>query len=806
MGMMRLIKRKWMSNIHACFPARKNGKNTHNNSMIVLQKQHSLHLSSVVLSLLMILLSLLLISCGGGGSSLTSSGGVNSGGGVNIADGGIGGTGITFGRITNFGSIIVNGVRFDVDNASFIRDGVPSAGQTEFSIGEYIAVKGVINAGGTTGVATEVTFTDILEGTVTVSSIDNVTLEILGQKVNTDALTVFIGFNTLNDLSVGNITEVSGVKDANGLITATSIKLKETRFVEGTSENELKGTLSNLDVVNQSFDIGNIQVQFNTATMEGFNGQPLQNGQFVEVKSDTNISGNVFIATRIELDDEYQAISANTKAEVEGLITRFASLTDFDVNGLISTTTSATEYKNGSATNLALNSFVEVEGFVNAAGILIANEISFKDSESSVELNGLIQSTNLANNEIEVANQVVVIDSSTLMIDTRDQPIFPLRFSDLMIGNRVEIRGIPSTNGKILATRLQLNSDTVDDGRSDSGENSDVDNSDSTPEASNEDAVNEETNDQAIDQDSSTLSDDSGNGDNDSSTLTESDNEAASTDTDVQNEDSSDTSSENTDDNTEDSNTTSAESTSRVEGSELLSESTDSDSSSDEPDTDSVSDTDENTSDDSDDSSEDTDSSSDSSTDEPDTDSVSDADENTSDDSDSSSEDTDSDNNIDESSFVSEDTETSTNDSEEEGDNFEASPEESENTDESAGSDSLTESSENDDIPPVVLDDFSEETGFVSDNTDTDNNSLEVASNDLSSPDDELSNSDPNRASEQEIAGAQNESSEDHSLSDENDNQADTDNDEEESEDSEDSEGSHENDENNSHDESEDDS
>ncbi|MCU7855552.1 MAG: hypothetical protein KZQ79_07650, partial [Candidatus Thiodiazotropha sp. (ex Lucinoma borealis)] len=47
-----------------------------------------------------------LYSCGGGGGS-------------QVADGGIGGTGVSMGRVTGFGSIFVNGIEFETDNASF---------------------------------------------------------------------------------------------------------------------------------------------------------------------------------------------------------------------------------------------------------------------------------------------------------------------------------------------------------------------------------------------------------------------------------------------------------------------------------------------------------------------------------------------------------------------------------------------------------------------------------------------------------------------------------------------------------------
>ncbi|MEW8384692.1 MAG: hypothetical protein AB2704_22775, partial [Candidatus Thiodiazotropha taylori] len=48
-----------------------------------------------------------LYSCGGGS------------GGSQVADGGIGGTGVTQGRVTGFGSIFVNGIEYETDNASF---------------------------------------------------------------------------------------------------------------------------------------------------------------------------------------------------------------------------------------------------------------------------------------------------------------------------------------------------------------------------------------------------------------------------------------------------------------------------------------------------------------------------------------------------------------------------------------------------------------------------------------------------------------------------------------------------------------
>ena len=396
------------------------------------------------LSTAIVLFSLFLVSCGGGGGDSVA------------ANGGISGTGITMGRITNFGSIFVNGVRFDVNNATFIRDGsTATLGQADFSVGEFVVLKSTIDAGGTTGTASEVSFTDLLEGRVTSASTDAVTIEVLGQTISTDNLTVFIGFNTLTTLSIGNIVEVSGIKDANGFITATSIRLKATSFQVGTSENEIKGTITSVNSTLETFTIGGITIDYSNADLQGFNGQPPQVGQFVEAKSNQAITGITLLASRIELEDEYQNLEANTEAEIEGLVTSFNSATSFAVNGLAVTTTNATQYENGTVGDIAPNALMEVSGRVNAAGLLVAEEISFENPSEELEIKGLLQSINISANELVLDGLAIVLTSSTLMIDESDQNVSPLTLSDLSVGDTLEVYGIAQTDGKILATKLE---------------------------------------------------------------------------------------------------------------------------------------------------------------------------------------------------------------------------------------------------------------------------------------------------------------------------------------------------------------
>ncbi|MEH6457042.1 MAG: DUF5666 domain-containing protein [Cocleimonas sp.] len=314
---------------------------------------------------LLVSLISVLVGCGGGGSSL---------------DGGIDGTGITSGRITGFGSIIVNGVRFDVDNAIFSKDGVSSQ-QSDFLIGEYVVIKGSVDEAGINGTATEVIFENLLEGQITNVSVDGVSIEVLGQTIITNESTVFHEFTILTELSEGNILEISGLKDADGLIIATSIELEEESFVAGESENEIKGIISDVNATLMTFQIGSLIIDYSSADLGDFDNNPPIDGQFVEVKSDQPISDNTLVATKVELEEDEISSDTDLEINIEGLVTRYVSATDFDINGIAVTTNSTTEYEQGLITDLALNLLVEVEGKFNTSGILVADKVEFEDSD-----------------------------------------------------------------------------------------------------------------------------------------------------------------------------------------------------------------------------------------------------------------------------------------------------------------------------------------------------------------------------------------------------------------------------------------
>jgi hypothetical protein len=369
-----------------------------------------------------------------------------------LAEGGIGGTGISTGVITAFGSVFVNGVEYNTGTATFTRDGTPVYGdQAEYHVGEYVTVKGKVNPDGVTGTATELVFNNVLEGPVTTVSTDGVSLEIMGQTVRTNALTVFHGFSLLNALAMGNIIEVSGVRGENGDITASSLTLT-------TNPNlEIYGTALNVNISNQTFKIGNLTVNYTGALLSA--GVP-SNGQYLEVKSTQALQAGVLMASEVTLKEQYQHFSEGMEVEIEGMITYFNSATNFTVNGQSITTNAQTQFEDGTANDLSVDALVEVDGTVNAQGVLVADEVSIKQSASQpiIEREGTVSSVDTVANTFTLAgnvNETVVINTATLWLDERGTPYsFKPDISQLS-GVKVELKAKQS-NGKLLALRIKL--------------------------------------------------------------------------------------------------------------------------------------------------------------------------------------------------------------------------------------------------------------------------------------------------------------------------------------------------------------
>lgn len=380
--------------------------------------------------------ALAIAACGGSGEKVAGIDGRGNPNPVGV---------VSKGTISGFGSVIVNGVKYDTTTALFGIDGRGGA-QSDLSVGDVVVVEGTVNEDGTSPTANSVTFDDAVEGPISAIDLGGQTLTALGQVVRVDADTSFddsISPPSLEGLNVSDVVEISGFFLADGSISATRIEPKPAG-----GELELTGLVSN--VVATTFEINGFVVDFSMAMIENFPDGTPEEGQRVEAKGDGLGGGGELVATRVEFKGNDFGDDGD-RAEIEGFITRFVSATDFDVEGVTVMTDAQTVYENGTSADLALNRKVEVEGDINAAGVLVATRVEIKAS-GFIRIESLVEDVQAS--QLTVLGLVITVDASTRLEDKSSQDIEPFDLMDVMVSDYVEIRGYEDARG-IVATRLE---------------------------------------------------------------------------------------------------------------------------------------------------------------------------------------------------------------------------------------------------------------------------------------------------------------------------------------------------------------
>ncbi|MDH3587918.1 MAG: DUF5666 domain-containing protein [Gammaproteobacteria bacterium] len=400
-------------------------------------------------SVLVALGTVFLASCGGGG-----------GGGASSTpppvtnppppDSGIDRGGVAQGVITGFGSIFVNGIRFDTSSASFTIDDNPGS-ESDLDVGKVVTVTGSIDDDGQNGTADDVIFDDEVEGPIDSIDIAAATLVVLGQLVIVDAGTLFddsIVPNALDGLSVGQVVEVSGFVGADGSITATYIELtNDTEF-------EITGTVSALDTGAMTFEINGQVIDYSGATLEDFPAGQIEDGMRVEAEGTTIGSNGELAATRVEFEDDDLPGEEDDDVEIEGFITRFTSATDFDVSGHAVTTTGSTIFENGTAADLAEGVKVEVEGNFDSNGVLVAEKVSLRQN-ADIELEAMVDSTDVNGGTLTVLGLVIATTDVTRFEDDSDQSQSTFGLGDISSGNWVEVKAYLDESGNLIATQVE---------------------------------------------------------------------------------------------------------------------------------------------------------------------------------------------------------------------------------------------------------------------------------------------------------------------------------------------------------------
>lgn len=383
---------------------------------------------------------------------------------VTLAEGGMTGTGITAGRITGFGSIYVNGIHYNVDNAWFYRNGTKVSDQSSFAAGEFITVTGTVNTDGISGVATQVKFDGLVKGTVDAIAADGKSISMLGQTIQIDLLSVLHGFDQLADLQVGNLVEVSGDRLPSGAIKATSLALLAASY-QNTEGLQLVGALRNLKPELKIFQMNGLTVNYSAASLVDWNNQALSNGQIVQVKASQLPANGLLIAEQLSLQATQGKYPDKSRLELEGIVSAISSASEFSLAGQSVVISSVTQFIGLTASSLAVGLTLEVEGTVDANGLLQAKRVMLRDvsGNNGQELAGQITAIDKTLNTISLAGYTLYLDNGSMLLKNaqtakrlanRGSHHDVTKFEDLVVGDYIEATVIQFADGTWHVLRL----------------------------------------------------------------------------------------------------------------------------------------------------------------------------------------------------------------------------------------------------------------------------------------------------------------------------------------------------------------
>ncbi|WP_373001779.1 DUF5666 domain-containing protein, partial [Marinobacter sp.] len=380
-------------------------------------------------------------------------------GGLDVAEGGIRGTGSSVGPVSGFGSVFVNGVEFATDRTVLGDDGIDQ--ESRLVVGMILRVDGKWRDTGL-GDADTVEYDDTLRGEVQILApwdpiSKAATVEILGQTVRIDSQTVVKG-TLVENLANGEFVRMSGWRLPNGEFRASYIGLRtqsNSDDFDEFNEVELEGVISNLTATD--FQIGSQLVNYSGATPDGLDLADLEDGDAVEVEG--SLSGSTLMAQEIRPDDTRRYLpGTDDDIEFVGPVSSAYSQSTgtFTVNGITVRVTADTEFDGLSGpSDLLQRLLVQVEGEFEPDGSVTAQEIELRETDSEIQ-GGPAQEIDPALRQFRVGG--VLVQVSPLTIITDDDDDVRLSLNDLALPRELEIEGIEraGNHGSIYLEALKI--------------------------------------------------------------------------------------------------------------------------------------------------------------------------------------------------------------------------------------------------------------------------------------------------------------------------------------------------------------
>ena len=398
---------------------------------------HSRPFQYVIQSILFLFALMILSGCSGGG-----------GGGM-TAGGGVGGTGISIGTITAFGSVVVNDVDFNTENANVVVNGNSigtgdSVVRNALALGMVVRVESQIRDDGTNE-AERIVFNHNFLGSVTdIRAFDSIAkkITILGQIVIIDHQTHFKNTD-FDSIATGNVIQVSGLFDGSGDFRATYLA-----FISDTKDPDdevlIKGNVSEVNIPQRQFHINELLVDASEIT----EALPAE-GQLVSVRGFLN-DNDVLVASEIMPVDELGKDVADN-VEIEGIVSKVLSPEDFILGTTPVQTDLATIFIGLAPDDIITGARLVVKGSLTD-GRLLADEVI---AEDKVQIEGKVEAINPRSDAFELTirglNNFYVIVSDLSRVFGKAK-----KAEDIQTGQRVKVLGYVAAADSVEARQVKV--------------------------------------------------------------------------------------------------------------------------------------------------------------------------------------------------------------------------------------------------------------------------------------------------------------------------------------------------------------
>ena len=414
-------------------------------------------LSAVLVSAL---ISTTLVACGGGSGGSSTATPTNNTGNSSLAASSSSTAGVSMaqGMITGFGSVIVNGVHFDVKDAAINMDDNPEV-ESGLAVGQMVRITGSLDADGLHGKASKLVGGSQLRGPIDSIDLTNGVIVALGQTILINGDTFYADGATADSLKVGDVVKVNSYTDANGNLVATRVVVVTG---DAAAELLLTGEVANLDTTNMTFTINGTVIDYSKATLSDLPGQTISNGLWVRVHG--TMTGGVFAAAGSLrpsfLDLKHDSdLDSNIGLEVGGLVSNLVADTSFTLDNTTVLFTSSTKIEGGTTADLAEGLRVRVAGKLDSDKNLVANNIKII-YKPRVDDEGLVQSVDLTANTFTLNGVTFEVNPDTAFNDRSKAKVRLFSLKDLATGDFIDVRGYKiaatdSSSERIIATRVE---------------------------------------------------------------------------------------------------------------------------------------------------------------------------------------------------------------------------------------------------------------------------------------------------------------------------------------------------------------